>query len=101
MFLIDVDTGVHDIGKHLKDLQKDELKHLFRELGLYSSTVENTYAGSSRDAYADDLIRAWILGKDGVLLPPKSRVYAGGATRRNLKKALTEMKYHGVAARIK
>jgi hypothetical protein len=99
--VLDVDTDVHDIGKHLKDLQKDELKHLFRELGLYSSTVENTYAGSSRDAYADDLIRAWILGKDGVLLPPKSRVYAGGATRRNLKKALTEMKYHGVAARIK
>ena len=82
----------------LKHLDKEELKDLFQELGLYDSTVLNNFSDSTRAAYSESLIRAWILGKDGVL---KSEDYRGGATWENLRKALRELNHHGVAEAVK
>ena len=78
----------------LKHLDKDELKDLFQELGLYHSTVQNSYSGSTRAEYSERLIRDWIRGEDGVLT---SEDYSGGATWENLRKALKELNHHGVA----
>ena len=78
----------------LKHLDRDELKDLFQELGLYHSTVQNNYSGSTRAEYSERLIRDWIRGEDGVLT---SEDYSGGATWENLRKALKELNHHGVA----
>ena len=51
----------------LKNLDKEELKDLFQELGLFDQTVCNRYSDSSRAEYSEELVRAWILGRDGVL----------------------------------
>ena len=65
---------------------------LFRELGLSDATVLN-----KSDDYAENLIRAWILGGDDVL---KSEKYTGGATWENLKRALVELGHRGIAKSI-
>ena len=74
-------------------MTKDELQDLFMELGLFHATLQDKYSGSV-NAYASDLLRAWILGKDGVL---KSDEYQGGATWENLKKALISLDRNGIA----
>ena len=81
---------------HLQGLKKEELKELFLELGLFDTTVQNNF-DSSRDSYAEDLIRAWILGKDGI---GTKEEYKGGATWENLKKSLRKINHPGVAAAI-
>ena len=81
----------------LKHLDKEDVKDLFQELGLYDSTVQNNYSGSTRAAYCEGLIRAWILGRDGVLMKED---YSGGATWENLRKALRELNHHGIAKDI-
>ena len=82
--------------KLLKPLDKDQLKGLFEELGLADATLRNKYAGDAM-AYADDLTRAWIQGRDDVL---KSEDYPGGPTWENLKKALEELGHNGIADKI-
>ena len=82
----------------LKNLDKEELKDLFQELGLFDQTVGNRYSDSSRAEYSEELARAWILGRDGVLVHQKE--YKGGATWENLRKALRELNHIGVAAEI-
>ena len=76
----------------MKNLKHNQLKDLFRDLGLFDATVLN-----KSDDYANDLIRAWILGSDDVL---KSEKYTGGATWENLKTALVEWGHIGIANHI-
>ena len=77
-------------------MEIDQLKGLFEELGLYDATLRNRYANNVT-AYSDDLTRAWIQGRDGVL---KSDDYPGGPTWENLKKALLEIRHKGIADKI-
>ena len=96
ILLLDIDRDVRKVKVLLAHLDKDELKDLFLELGLFDATVLNKYSGSV-SVYANDLIRSWILGKDDVL---KSEVYRGGPTWENLKKALMELNHNGIAEKI-
>ena len=92
----DLHRDVCKVKVLLTNLDKDELRELFLELGLFDATVQNNYSGSVRE-YAHDLIRAWILRKDGVL---ESEKYRGGATWKNLKKALIVQNHIGIAGKI-
>ena len=92
----DVNRDVRKVKVLLTNLDKNELRELFRELGLFDATVQNKYSGSIR-VYANDLIRLWILGEDGVLELEK---YRGGPTWENLKKALIELNHNGIAEQI-
>ena len=89
----DLDRDVLKAKRFLRDLEKNELKDLFQELGLSYSTARNSYSNPDKSEYAEDLIRAWILGKDDVLK-------LGGATWENLRKALGKLKHSGIAANI-
>ena len=93
----DLDRDVGKVKKRLKPLDKDELKQLFEELGLSDATLRNKYSHSVQ-VYADDLIRAWILGRDNVLT---SEEYQGGAQMVNLKKALKVLGHNGIADEIR
>ena len=77
----DIDRDVRRVKGCLKNLDKEELKDLFQELGLFDQTVCNRYSDSSRAEYSEELVRAWILGRDGVLLDQEG--YEGGATWEN------------------
>jgi hypothetical protein len=94
---LDINKDIPITKRYLQHLNKEELKQLFQELGLYHSTVVNNFSDGSRDGYAEDLIRPWILGRDGVL---KSEVYRGGATWENLTKALRTINHIGIADSI-
>jgi hypothetical protein len=94
---LDLDRDdVNSTKTALQHLEKEELKDLFQELGLSDLTARNKYTKSIK-AYAEDLIRGWILGRDNVT---KSAEYPGGATWENLRKALRKMEHHGIAERI-
>ncbi|CAI8051843.1 hypothetical protein GBAR_LOCUS28378 [Geodia barretti] len=95
--LLDIDRDLHIAKRHLQHLSKQELKDIFLELGLFDATVRDNLTDSSRDSYAEDLIRAWILGRDGIMIKEE---YKGGATWENLKKALRNINHPGVAATI-
>ena len=60
---------------------------------MFDRTVRNKES-SALDVYLDDLVRMWILEKDGVLDSE------GGATWENLKKALEDQKHLGIAKKI-
>ena len=94
-FSLDVDEDVGKVEDLLRDLNGDELKKLFSELGLFNATVMNKYEQAVR-VYADDLIRAWILERDGVLSKTE---YPEGATWENLKKALKKHNHNGIVKR--
>ena len=83
------DIAVQD---HLKDLTKEELKPLFRILGLSTATVENRYEGTSVMAYRDYLVKRWILQDD--------EVQGKGATWKNLQAALKDIGKVGIANAI-
>jgi hypothetical protein len=93
---LDINKDVLEAKTLLINLEKDELKDLFMKLGLFDATLHNKYSASV-SVYANDLLRAWILGKDGVL---KSEVYQGGATWENLRNALISLNHHGVAESV-
>ena len=80
----------------LKSLENYQLRDLFRELGLSDATLMNNYSQSTV-AYAEDLIRAWILERDNVL---ESEEYPGGATWENLKKSLKHCGHNGIAKKV-
>ena len=94
--ITDIDRDVLKAKRFLKSLDKDELKDLFRELGLSDMSVRDKYS-EGVSVYTDDLVRSWILERDAVLA---SEVYLGGATWENLKKALIELKHIGIAREI-
>ena len=92
-FSLDIDKDFGKVRDLLRHLDRDELKGLFSELGLFNATVMNKFEQAVR-VYADDLIRAWILEKDGVLDK------TGGATWENLKKALKKYNHNGIANHV-
>ena len=87
---LDIDHHVTEAKDILKYLGKQELKDLFRELGLYHSTISNKADSADLNEYADELICKWILEKDDVIQP----------TWENLKKALQKFKHFGIARNI-
>ena len=91
---LDIDKDILQVKEILRSLEKQDLKNLFRELGLYDHTVRNKDS-ESLEVYAEDLVRAWICGKDNVV-----NSYQGGATWENLKKALVKINHVGVARSI-
>ena len=97
LLFTDINKDIPITKRYLQHLNKEELKQLFQELGLYHSTVVNNFSDGSRDGYAEDLIRPWILGRDEVLI---SEVYRGGATWENLTKALRTINHIGIADSI-
>ena len=85
----DINKDGRKVKKLLKPLNKDELKALFEELGLYDTTLRNKYSYSAV-VYLDDLVRSWIQARDDVL-------DREGATWESLKKALLELEHKGIA----
>ena len=51
----DIDRDVRRVKGCLKNLNKEELKDLFQELGLFDQTVHNRYSDSSRAEYSEEL----------------------------------------------
>ena len=88
----DIDKDGRSVKELLKPLNRDELKELFEELGLSDATLRNRYTDCAV-AYGDDLVRGWMLRRDAVL-------DRGGATWKNLKKALQRLGHNGIAANI-
>ena len=79
----------------MKYLNKKELlRDLFRDLGLADKTLHNTSENPDLSQYAEDLLRAWINIRDGVLKK-------GGPTWENLIAILTNQGHHGAVAEIK
>ena len=73
-------------------LNKEELRDLFRELGLAHRTLQNHFENYGVDQYADSLLCAWINERDNVP--------TGGATWENLKTALQKNGCGGAANQI-
>ena len=78
-------------------LNKDELRNLFRLLGLANATPESHIDHYGLNQYAEDLLRDWINGRDNVLNNPE---YPGGATWENLRKALTQLGHYAAVKRV-
>lgn len=88
-------TGLEDditVQEYLKDLIKEELRTLFRKLGLSPTRVENKY-DKDLNEYRSDLVRSWIREDDKVR-------EKGGATLENLRDALRSMDNIGIAENI-
>ena len=81
-----------EVERLLQPLQKDELKQLFRILGLSPTTVDNKYHDSVA-AYRSDLIRSWLQEDDKVM-------EKGGATWKNLHDTLISIGKTGIASNI-
>ena len=92
VYCTDLEKDEKAVQDHLKDLTKEELKSLFRTLGLSPTRVENRY-DSSLNVCRDDLVRSWILEDDRV----KEK---GGATWENLQSALRSIGKTGIADKI-
>ena len=75
-------------------LGKEELRDLFRDLGLANATLQNHFKDHGLNEYAEDLLLAWINKRDGVLKK-------GGPTWGNLKTALTNKGHNGAVEEIK
>lgn len=71
---------------------KEELRRLFRKLGLSPTKVDDKY-DSALNVYRSDLVRSWILEDDKV----KEK---GGATLESLRDALRSMDKIGIADNI-
>ena len=74
-------------------LNKEQLRDLFRELGLADRIVQDYYATHTTLQYADSLLHAWINERDYVLTK-------GGATWENLMTALQRFGCNGAANEI-
>ena len=92
LYFLDINRDILKAKSLLKNLEKDDLKELFMKLGLFDATLQNKYSASVRE-YINDLLRAWILGRDGVL-------DSGGATWENLRSALISLDHRGLAETI-
>lgn len=86
----DDDIDVQDI---LAPLKMEELKRLFRKLGLSSERVNNRSESGALDTYRNDLIKSWILEDDKVQ-------DKGGATWESLRNTLTSIGKNGIANKI-
>ena len=75
-------------------LGKEELRDLFRDLGLANATLQNHFEDYGLKKYAEDLLHAWINKRDDVLKK-------GGPTWENLKTALSEKGHNGAVEEIR
>lgn len=92
-FYTDLENDETAVQNYLKDImEKEELKSLFRRLGLSHHRVTNNYDGSAH-AYRSTLIKSWILQDDYV----KEK---GGATWESLRDALKYIGKTGIADAI-
>lgn len=91
-FYTDLENDETAVQTHLKNLTNEELKRLFRKLGLSHDRVNNNCNGSTT-AYRDYLIKSWILQDDFV----KGK---GGATWESLESALRSEGKTGIADEI-
>ena len=73
-------------------LNKEQLRDLFRELGLADRILQNGFEVHAINQYADSLLRAWINEED--------YVPTGGTTWENLKTALQSIGCGGAANQI-
>ena len=73
-------------------LNKEQLRDLFRELGLAEGILQEYFEVYGVAQYADSLLRAWINEEANVL--------TGGATWENLKTALQSIGCGGAANQI-
>ena len=89
---IDINKDGCQVQRLLNSLDRDNLKALFKELGLYETTLGNKYSDSAV-AYLDDLVSSWIQARDDVL-------ERGGATWENLKSALKKLGHNGIAIEV-
>ena len=92
LLYVELDDDDIEVDRLLQPLQKDELKQLFRKLGLSPTTVDNKYH-DTLTAYRTDLIRSWIQEDDKVM-------EKGGATWKNLQDALRSIGKTGIASKI-
>ena len=54
------------VSGYLLDLDKEQMKTLGLILGLSHRTVSNSYEGSTRTSYLNDILHAWLLQQDEV-----------------------------------
>ena len=54
------------VSGYLLDLDKEQMKTLGVVLGLSHLTVSNSYEGSTKISYLNDILRAWLLQQDEV-----------------------------------
>ena len=89
----EIDHDFIDVKKILVNyLNKEQLRDLFRKLGLANRTVQDHYATPGVGQYADFLLCAWI--------NEEANVPTGGATWENLKTALQSIGCDGAANQI-
>ena len=74
-------------------LDKDQLRDIFRELGLVNATLQE-HKDYGLNEYAEDLLKAWINKRDDVL-------EKGRPTWKNLITALTKKRHKGAVEEIK
>ena len=79
-------------------LNKEQLRDIFRDLGLADATLQEHYQDYGLDEYAEDLLIAWINKRDDVLDNPD---YPGGATWENLRKALAKNGHNGAREQLR
>ena len=89
---IDINRDGRKVQRLLNSLDRDNLKALFKELGLYETTLGNKYSDNAV-AYLDDLVSSWIQARDDVL-------ERGGATWENLKSVLKKLGHNGIAIEV-
>ena len=89
---IDINKDGCQVKRLLNSLDRDNLKALFEELGLYETTLKNKYSDNAV-AYLDDLVSSWIQARDDVL-------ERGGPTWENLKSALKKLGHNGIAMEV-
>ena len=54
------------VSGYLLDLDKEQMKTLGLILGLSHLTVANSYEGSTKTSYLNDILHAWLLQQDEV-----------------------------------
>lgn len=54
------------VSGYLLDLEKEQMKTLGLILGLFHRTVSNSYENSTKTAYLNDILHAWLLQQDEV-----------------------------------
>ena len=54
------------VSGYLLDLDKEQMKTLGLILGLSHLTVSNSYEGSTKTSYLNDILHAWLLQQDDV-----------------------------------
>ena len=75
-------TDLRDAKRVLRGISKEDMRRLGQNLGLSATTVQN-YDNRDTISYIDEILNAWLLGRDNVL-------DQGGPTWGNLRDALLE-----------